>query len=226
MIIVAATVLGCVPLPAAMMPLQGPSADPTGSTSARAYGTLPVAIGLFLAEPPTLYAGGGLRLSHQFTPLLSVGVEGTCVNGLASAGSELVFAERAHARFSMLDDHLSLTAGLGAQAQGVARGQQLDTAVTGDVALSFGWRLEGVEPYASAGLSLSGPLWKSPPPSEGYFFAAVGFAFRPAPGWRVDAELDSFPINFRLSPQPDQAEQSPVVMPTVSAAYVFGEDSP
>lgn len=226
MIVVATVLAGCVPLPAAMMPLQGPSADPIGSTSIRLYGTLPVSLGLLLDEPPTLYGAGGLRLTHQLTPLFSVGVDGTYVNGLGSANNQRLFAERAQGRLSMLDDHLSLAVGVGAQTAGVANDKATETALTSDVALGFGWKLDGFEPYASAGTTLGFALWPSPPPPEGYFFAAIGFAGRPAPGWRVAAEVDSFPVNYRVSAHPEQGALNPAVMPTVSAAYVFGDGLP
>ena len=218
-LVLAALLPGCVPLPPAMMPLQGPSADPTGSGTARLYGTLPVVPG----QPASLYGAGGLRLSSQFTPLFSAGVEGTYVNGLYGGNQQYLYEERAHGRFSMLDDHLALTIGLGAQTEGAWNLKTTGTSITTDIAVSFGWKLGPIEPYAAVGTSLGFGVWDSPPPPEGYFFAGAGLAIRPASGWRLGAELDSFLFSYQLSKNSGIGSLAPVVVPVVSAAYVFGD---
>ena len=170
------------------MPLQGPAADPLGSTTARVYGLDVLTTGSGGGE---FAAGGGLRLSHQFTPDFSAGVEGAYVNGVGTANALQLAIGRAHGKYSFLGDHLAFIFGVGAEYQRARNTGDNGTEITGDVGLSAGGKIGPLDLYAVLATTVGFPTWSNPT-DQGFIYGGVGLGYRPAPQWHVGAELASF----------------------------------
>jgi hypothetical protein len=210
--------LATVPLPPPLTPLDGVAADPDGSSTLRAYGSV--------SDSP-VSGGAGLNLTHQFAADWS----GNVTAGSTGKGDFADSVLRLGQRYSFLDDHLAFTLGvtgeLLSQCSGACTTWTQDPSVIVDAGIRGGGLIANVfEPYA--GISAAGgfPIWRG---GEYDLFpvASVGFNFRFGEHWRLGFDVTGPLAEFVFGPHQRASVPLPALLTeTISFGYLFADPAP